>query len=104
MTGVVVSAFRRALAGLVLCFGLFGLLLTWMGQTWPRAVPGIEGWRLDWSGVYQHSPWDIPIATGVLAACVLAAAAIYPARSPQWRLLPHGENRRVEDDVRVLHR
>jgi len=80
MTAVVSSALRRALAGLVLCFGLLALVFTVMDRTGrPPATFDPESMR--YAFMPPHSPWDIPIAIGLVAASVLAATLLYPGRS-----------------------
>ena len=101
MKVVVASAFRRALAVLVLCLGVVALLWT---LSEPSQSDLRDGYLLLPLGYVPRSLWDIPIAIGIAAACVLAAALIYPARRPSRRLLRDRQARRVEDDLRVLHR
>ena len=82
MTAVVGTAFRRALAGLVLCCGLFALLFTVLERSKgsPHVFPQLQILPLRLLVAPQHSPWDIPIAVGLVAVSVLAAALIYPRR------------------------
>ena len=108
MKFVVTAAARRALAGLVLCLGFFAIPWTLLarlhdGARPPFGVgPSIRQYLIP--PVHPRSQWDIPIAIGFVAACLLAAALIYPASRRRWRLLPDRRDRRVEDDLRVLHR
>jgi ABC-type antimicrobial peptide transport system permease subunit len=85
MTVVVGTAFRRALASLVLCFGLFALLFTLLDRggtpETPGGAPRVPLPLLE-ALTPSHSPWDIPIAIGLVAVSVIAAALIYPARRP----------------------
>jgi ABC-type antimicrobial peptide transport system permease subunit len=86
MAVVVGTAFRRALAGLVLCFGLFALLFTLLDRSGSRPETLRGGPRVPLSLLEaltpSRSPWDIPIAVGLVAVSVIAAALIYPARRP----------------------
>ena len=86
MRRVVAAAFRRALASLTLCFGLLTLIWTMV----LARTNVLDSFPLDpktvlprWF-VYLYSPhtsqWDYPIALGLLAAAVVAAALIYPRR------------------------
>ena len=72
MRFVVASAFRtERWGGLILAFGLLACHLS----------PGMARTEVVCSRLYVlHSPWDLPIAIGIAAVCVLAAALIYPKR------------------------
>ena len=84
MKVVVGTAFRRALASLALFVGLFSLLFTALDRSGRPPMtfgggPKIPQSLLD-APTPSHSLWDIPIAIGIAAASVLAAALIYPRR------------------------
>ena len=110
MRFVVASAFRAALGRLILAFGLLAVLFTALTRSdplasiiWnPKVSPSTIRFLIR-SVSFPHSPWDFPIAIGIAAASILAAALIYPVGRPSRRLLPNGEDRRVDDYVRVLH-
>ncbi|MDX6481676.1 MAG: hypothetical protein QOG85_2186 [Gaiellaceae bacterium] len=86
MTAVVASAVRRALAGLVLCFGLFALLFTFMERIGsgnvhtPGGGPKIPQSVLDALTPPPTSPWEFPIAIALVILSLAVAAAIYPTR------------------------
>ena len=81
MTVVVGAAFRRALAGLVLCCGLFAPLFIGLERLHETACTSQPHFPEGFSGCGPAlSPWNIPIAIGLVAVCVLAAALIYPRR------------------------
>jgi hypothetical protein len=85
MTVVVGTAFRRALAGLVFCFGLFVPLFIGLERMQEASCASEPHFPEGFSGcTFPRSHWDIPIAVGVVAVSVLVAALIYPRR-------PHAE-------------
>ena len=84
MRFVFASAFRRALAGLVLCVGLSWVVFILLesggfeGPCEPRAGGGES---CPWVPMLSLSSWDIAIAIAIAAASVFVAALIYPKRS-----------------------
>jgi hypothetical protein len=70
MRFVVATAFRRALATLVLVLGLLWVVFIFLDS---------RGGHLDPPFLFL-SPWDFPIAIAIGAATVLTAALIYPKR------------------------
>jgi hypothetical protein len=89
MKTVVGVALRKALASLVLCFGLFAPLFIGLGRK-QEAVCTSEPHFPESPGciLSPHSPWDFSIAIGLVAVSVLVAVLIYPRGRSRTAPLP----------------
>jgi hypothetical protein len=82
MTRVVASAFRRGLAGLVVCVGFFVLPFLALGDVQMAACRSRPSLLMnECAATYvRRSSGDLPIVIGIAIASLLVAALIYPAR------------------------